>query len=108
MTTTEISELYVSIFNRASEKSGNDYWAGLNLTAAEIADAMLATSDAQAYFGAIPVYKLESAIGPDHEKEFELSLWINDKHYATAKGKSKKLAQQASAKIVLDKLRGQK
>jgi len=62
----------------------------------------------QAKFGAIPVYKLESAIGPDHEKEFELSLWINDKHYATAKGKSKKLAQQASAKIVLDQLQGKK
>lgn len=60
----------------------------------------------QAKFGAIPVYKLESAVGPDHEKEFELSLWINDKHYATAKGKSKKLAQQASAKIVLDQLQG--
>ena len=60
----------------------------------------------QAKFGAIPVYKLESAVGPDHEKEFELSLWINDKHYATAKGKSKKLAQQAAAKIVLNQLRG--
>ena len=62
----------------------------------------------QAKFGAIPVYKLESAVGPDHEKEFELSLWINDKHYATAKGKSKKLAQQASAKIVLNQLKGTK
>jgi len=62
----------------------------------------------QAKFGAIPVYKLESAVGPDHEKEFELSLWINDKHYATAKGKSKKLAQQASAKIVLNQLQGKK
>jgi len=62
----------------------------------------------QAKFGAIPVYKLESAVGPDHEKEFELSLWINDKHYATAKGKSKKLAQQASAKIVLNQLKGSK
>jgi len=60
----------------------------------------------QAKFGAIPVYKLESAVGPDHEKEFELSLWINDKHYATAKGKSKKLAQQSAAKIVLNQLRG--
>jgi len=62
----------------------------------------------QAKFGVIPVYKLESAIGPDHEKEFELSLWINDKHYATAKGKSKKLAQQASAQIVLNQLQGKK
>lgn len=62
----------------------------------------------QAKFGAIPVYKLESAVGPDHEKEFELSLWINEKHYATAKGKSKKIAQQAAAKIVLNQLQGSK
>jgi ribonuclease-3 len=62
----------------------------------------------QAKFGAIPVYKLESAIGPDHEKEFELSLWINEKHYATANGKSKKLAQQAAAKIVLNQLQGKR
>ena len=51
LTTTQISELYVSIFNRASEKSGNESWAAKDLTAAEIADEMLATSDAQAYFG---------------------------------------------------------
>jgi len=62
----------------------------------------------QAKFGAIPVYKLESAVGPDHEKVFELSLWIKEKHYATAKGKSKKLAQQAAAKIVLNQLQGKK
>ena len=59
----------------------------------------------QASFGAIPEYRLESAIGPDHEKEFELSLWINNKKYATAKGKSKKIAQQAAAKKVLSILK---
>ncbi len=61
----------------------------------------------QARFGAIPVYKLESATGPDHLKVFELSLWIGDKHYTTAKGKSKKLAQQAAAKIVLQQLQNE-
>ncbi|RLA73230.1 MAG: ribonuclease III [Epsilonproteobacteria bacterium] len=60
----------------------------------------------QAKFGSIPVYKLEGSTGPDHEKEFELSLWISDKHYATAQGKSKKLAQQAAAKIALEILKG--
>ncbi len=61
----------------------------------------------QAMFGVIPIYKLESATGPDHQKEFELSLWIGDKNYTTAKGKSKKLAQQAAAKVVLEQLNGQ-
>ena len=58
----------------------------------------------QAKFGAIPVYKLENATGPDHLKTFELSLWIGDIMYATASGKSKKLAQQSAAKLVLEKL----
>lgn len=62
----------------------------------------------QARFGEIPTYKLESATGPDHQKIFELSLWVGDKHYTTAKGKSKKLAQQAAAKIVLEELQGKK
>jgi ribonuclease-3 len=61
----------------------------------------------QARFGEIPIYKLESATGPDHQKVFELSLWIGDKHYTTAKGKSKKLAQQAAAKVVLEILKGE-
>jgi ribonuclease-3 len=60
----------------------------------------------QAKFGVIPVYKIDSTIGPDHDKTFKLSLWINDKYYASATGKSKKLAQQASAKIVLEQLQG--
>jgi len=62
----------------------------------------------QAKFGSIPQYKLEGSTGPDHQKEFELSLWISDKLYATAKGKSKKLAQQAAAKITLEKLKGER
>ena len=61
----------------------------------------------QARFGEIPTYKLESATGPDHQKVFELSLWIGDRHYTTATGKSKKLAQQAAAKIVLEMLKGE-
>jgi ribonuclease-3 len=59
----------------------------------------------QAMFGTIPTYKLESATGPDHLKIFELSLWIGDRHYVNAKGKSKKLAQQSAAKIVLEQLK---
>jgi hypothetical protein len=50
LTKTEISKLYVSIFNRASEGSGNTYWQTKG-TLAEVANAMLATTDAVAYFG---------------------------------------------------------
>jgi ribonuclease-3 len=60
----------------------------------------------QAKFGVTPLYKLEKESGPDHKKEFELSLWINDKCYGRAKAKSKKLAQQKVAKktiVILNK-----
>ena len=49
----DIAKLYVSIFNRASEKPGVDYWLTQksDKTAAEIADEMLATDAAKSYFG---------------------------------------------------------
>ncbi|MFA9374165.1 ribonuclease III [Poseidonibacter sp.] len=60
----------------------------------------------QAKFGSIPEYRVEASYGPDHKKEFEVSIWIDDKTYGTAKGKSKKLAQQAVAKLAIDILKG--
>ncbi|WP_419769307.1 MAG: ribonuclease III [Candidatus Marinarcus sp.] len=60
----------------------------------------------QAEFASIPEYKLEGSYGPDHQKEFEVSIWIDGKNYGSAIGKSKKLAQQAVAKIALEKLKG--
>ena len=54
-TMTQISELYVAIFNRASESSGNSYWAGLDLSTAEIAQTMLGSTAAEDYFGVNPL-----------------------------------------------------
>ena len=62
----------------------------------------------QAKFGSIPIYKIEGSYGPDHKKEFDVSIWIDDKNYGKAKGKSKKLAQQAVAKIAIDILKENK
>ncbi len=62
----------------------------------------------QAKFGSIPEYKIEGSYGPDHKKEFEVSIWIDNKNYGVAKGKSKKLAQQAVAKIAIEKLKEDK
>jgi ribonuclease-3 len=59
----------------------------------------------QAHFGVVPEYKLISATGPDHKKEFEIGVLINGKEYARAKGKSKKAAQQEGAKITIEKLK---
>jgi ribonuclease-3 len=59
----------------------------------------------QARYGVTPEYKVVSSRGPDHKKEFEVAVFINDKEYARAMGKSKKTAQQEAAKIALKKLK---
>jgi ribonuclease-3 len=60
----------------------------------------------QAEFGVTPDYRLMGTSGPDHKKEFEIAVYIQDKVYATAKGKSKKVAQQEAAFIALELLEG--
>jgi len=61
----------------------------------------------QAEFGVTPDYRLVSTSGPDHKKEFEIAVFIQDKEYAKAKGKSKKVAQQEAAFIALETLKGE-
>ncbi|HHY77402.1 MAG TPA: ribonuclease III [Clostridiales bacterium] len=43
-------------------------------------------------------YRLISENGPDHSKEFNMALYLNDTLIGTGKGKSKKDAQQSAAK----------
>ncbi len=62
----------------------------------------------QARYGITPEYKVVASRGPDHLKEFEVAVIIQDKEYARAIGKSKKIAQQESAKIAIEKLKGEK
>ena len=50
LTKTEVSELYVSIFGRASEGEGNTYWQN-GSDAETVANQMLATDAANDYFG---------------------------------------------------------
>jgi len=59
----------------------------------------------QARFGVTPEYRVVSSRGPDHLKEFEVAVFIQDEEYARAVGKSKKIAQQESAKIALKLLK---
>ena len=58
----------------------------------------------QARFGVTPEYKVVASRGPDHMKEFEVAVIIEDKEYARGSGKSKKIAQQESAKIAVELL----
>jgi ribonuclease-3 len=60
----------------------------------------------QATHGVTPIYKLISSHGPDHKKEFEIAVVLDQAEISRAKGKSKKDAQQKAAKIALQKLKG--
>ncbi len=51
LTQTEVSKLYVAIFNRASEGAGNEYWQTNQPDMVSTADTMLTTDDAIEYFG---------------------------------------------------------
>ncbi len=62
----------------------------------------------QARFGITPEYKVIASRGPDHKKEFEIAVFIEDKEYAKASGKSKKIAQQEAAKLALALLKKDK
>ena len=59
----------------------------------------------QAHFGCTPDYRLLSSRGPDHKKEFEIGVYVNDKLYSSAKGHSKKVAQQNAAKKAIVELK---
>jgi ribonuclease-3 len=59
----------------------------------------------QARYGITPEYKVIASRGPDHKKEFEVAVVIEDKEYSRAVGKSKKIAQQESAKLALELLK---
>jgi ribonuclease III len=61
----------------------------------------------QREFGITPRYRVTSEAGPDHVKEFEVVTIIGDQTYATGRGKSKKDAEQESARRTLEMLTGE-
>lgn len=59
----------------------------------------------QATHGVTPLYLLLNSSGPDHKKEFEIAVILDEKTIALGKGKSKKEAQQKAAQIALKELK---
>lgn len=51
----------------------------------------------------IPSYRVVNELGPDHAKEFEVVVMIKNQVEGKGLGRSKKEAEQAAAKIALDK-----
>ena len=59
----------------------------------------------QADSGKILRYELVSETGPEHDKTFEVAVYINDERMATAIGHNKKDAEQQAAYLVLKKMK---
>lgn len=58
----------------------------------------------QALFGSTPEYAVIDSFGPDHNKEFEIAVFIRGVEYAKSRAASKKQAQQSAAKEAIRKL----
>ncbi|MDN3507926.1 MAG: putative dsRNA-binding protein, partial [Simkaniaceae bacterium] len=57
----------------------------------------------QKRFGEQPVYFVEKELGPDHDKEFAISVFVGDEKWGSGIGPSKKQAEQNAAKAALRK-----
>lgn len=55
----------------------------------------------QSKVGFTPVYKVLSEIGPDHDKVFEVGVFVEDKLLGKGEGPSKQAAQQKAAEAAL-------
>jgi ribonuclease-3 len=51
----------------------------------------------QARLHVAPIYEVVAQAGPDHDKTFEVAIFLDGKEYGRAQGKSKKEAQQNAA-----------
>ncbi len=58
----------------------------------------------QARFSVTPVYRITGESGPDHDKEFEAEVILAKRPIGLGRGRSKKEAEQASAKDAWNKL----
>ncbi len=52
----------------------------------------------------LPIYRIVSETGPDHQKIFEVEVWIKDRLSGHGTGRNKKEAEQKAAKEALEKL----
>lgn len=51
----------------------------------------------QKEYGVLPSYRLVSAIGPDHDKDFVVEVFVREKRIGRGQGKSKKRAEKSAA-----------
>jgi ribonuclease-3 len=76
--------LFASVLADAEAVAGRDFKSRLQ----EISQARLRVA---------PTYSVVAQEGPDHDKTFQVAIFLGEKEYGRASGKSKKEAQQAAA-----------
>jgi len=94
LTQTQVSQLYVSIFGRASEGEGNAYWRANQEDMTLAANAMLATEAAQSYFGAtlsdnqkFIEFIYENTLGKTYSEDSEgVNYWVSELVNGKSKG----------------------
>jgi len=59
---------------------------------------------AQERFGITPNYKIEDSWGPDHEKNFKVGVFLENKLWGEGLGKSKQKAEQNAAENALERI----
>ena len=59
----------------------------------------------QERFASIPEYILANELGPSHQREFFIDLYLSGKWISRGLGKSKKIAEQEAAKLALEVLK---
>lgn len=60
---------------------------------------------AQSAYGVLPRYQFHKEEGPDHDKTFEVDLYIKDECFGSGRGKNKKEAAQRAAQTAIEKLK---
>jgi len=96
-------------YNKASEFINKHLLAYLKniLASKEIIDyKSIYQEEVQAKKLPTPFYKITKEIGLDHNKTFTTAVFVGNKKMAEGSGKSKQEAQQQTAKIALEKIRG--
>lgn len=95
LTQTQVSQLYVSIFGRASEGEGNAYWCTTQSDITIAANTMLATGAAQSYFGAtlndnqaFIEFIYENTLGKTYAEDPDgVNYWVDELSNGKSKGK---------------------
>ncbi len=59
----------------------------------------------QEKYRAIPLYQVENEVGPDHDKQFEVSVRLDGRVLASGQGRSKKSAEQDAARKALEQFK---